>query len=164
MTTRTIFPALVALALMPVLAGAEEPVGFDGFDFGTPRSSLAQPLADRCRPAPQVSPPTESGPRVICPGYVLTDFGAVTVALLFTTEDRLEGYVVYIPETGYKDARNRVTTRFGPPTKTWEQGRTLSWRWPSGAHASLTDLCVGKQGCLTVKARDESDAGLRRKR
>lgn len=163
MHTWMILPALVSLALVPALAGAEEPVGFDGFKFGTPRSSLTQPLAERCRPAPEVSPAGESGPRVTCPSYALKDFGAVTVALLFSSDDRLEGYVVYIPEARYKDARGRVTTRFGPPTRTLEQGRTLGWRWPSGAHASITDLCLGKQGCLTVKAHDEREGAVKKR-
>ena len=32
-------------------------------------------------------------------------------------------------------------------------GRTIAWLWPSGTEASLTVLCRGTDGCLTVKAK-----------
>ena len=149
---------LFALTLAPTLAMAEEPTGLDGFAFGTRRSALMEPLfRGRCRPASDTSTPRLQGPRVTCANYALKDVGQVTIALLFSPEDRFVGYVVYLPENQYQSARARMLTRYGPPTRTWERGRTLAWAWPSGTQASMTDLCVGKQGCLTVKSKEAAD-------
>jgi hypothetical protein len=149
---------LLALALVPAIALAEEPTGLDGFAFGTRRSALMEPLfRGRCRPASDTSGPRLQGPRVTCANYALKDIGPVTVALLFSPEDRFVGYVVYLPENRYQSARTRILARYGPPTRTWEEGRTLAWAWPSGTQASMTDLCVGKEGCLTVKAKEAAD-------
>lgn len=149
---------LLALTLAPALAMAEEPAGLNGFAFGTCRSALMEPLFHgRCRPASDTSGPRLQGPRVTCANYALKDIGPVTVALLFSPEDRFVGYVVYLPENRYQSARTRILARYGPPTRTWEEGRTLAWAWPSGTQASMTDLCVGKQGCLTVKSKGAAD-------
>jgi hypothetical protein len=149
---------LLALTLAPALAMAEEPAGLNGFAFGTRRSALMEPLfRGRCRPASDTSGPRLQGPRVTCANYALKDIGQVTVALLFSPEDRFVGYVVYLPENEYQSARARILSRYGPPTRTWEDGRTIAWAWPSGTQASMTDLCVGKQGCLTVKSKGAAD-------
>ena len=59
----------------------------------------------RCRPASDTSGPRLQGPRVTCANYALKDIGQVTIALLFSPEDRFVGYVVYLPENQYQSAR-----------------------------------------------------------
>ena len=149
---------LLALTLVPTLAMAEEPTGLDGFAFGTRRSALMEPLfRERCWPASDISGPLLQGPRVTCANYASKDLGHVMVALLFSPEDRFVGYVVYLPENQYQSARARILSRYGAPTRAWDDGRTIAWAWPSGTQASMTILCVGKQGCLTVKAKESAD-------
>ena len=75
------------------------------------------------------------------------------VALLFSAEDRLVGYVMYVGRDRQDDVRTKIESLYGPPTRQWEQGHTIAWLWPSGTEASLTFLCRGTDGCLTVKAK-----------
>lgn len=156
-----------AIAIAPTSAVAGEPLGFDGFAFGTTRSALvAEPLfRARCHPAPetQTASPTQ-GSRVTCPTYELKDLGAMRVALLFSTKDRLVGYVMYIARDRQTDVRTRIESLYGPPTRQLEQGRTIAWLWPSGTEASLTIFCRGSDGCLTVKAKASEENAPPKKR
>ena len=153
---RTLRLLLGVMALAPTCAVAGEPTGFEGFAFGTTRSALVvEPsFRARCHPAPV----TRTGARVqesrvTCPTYDLKDLGARRVAFLFSAEDRLVGYVMYIARDRQDDARTKIESLYGPPTHQWEQGHTIAWLWPSGTEASLTVLCRGTDGCLTVKAK-----------
>ena len=85
------------------------------------------------------------------------------VAFLFSAEDRLVGYVMYIARDRQNDVRTRLESLYGAPTRQLEQGRTIAWLWPSGTEASMTAFCRGTDGCLTVKARasEESTAPVR---
>jgi hypothetical protein len=60
---------------------------------------------------------------------------------------------MYIARDRQDDARTKIESSYGPPTRQWEQGHTIAWLWPSGTEASLTFLCRGTDGCLTVKAK-----------
>jgi hypothetical protein len=86
------------------------------------------------------------------------------VALLFSAEDRLVGYVMYIARDRQNDVRSRLESLYGAPTSQLEQGRTIAWLWPSGTQASMTAFCRGTDGCLTVKARasEENTAPVKR--
>jgi hypothetical protein len=144
------------MALAPTCAVAGEPAGFAGFAFGTTRSAIvADPIfRASCHPTPV----TRTGirakeSRVTCPTYDLKDLGAMRVALLFSAEDRLVGYVMFIPRDRQTDARTKIESSYGPPTHQLEQGQTIAWLWPSGTEASMTFLCRGTDGCLTVKAK-----------
>ena len=155
------------MAIAPTWAVAEEPTGFDGFAFGTTRSALVVEPTFRARCHPALETQTTSraqGWRVTCPTYDLNDLGAMRVALLFSAEDRLAGYVLYIARDRHTDVRSRIESLYGPPTRQLEQGRTIAWLWPSGTEASLTAFCRGSDGCLTVKAKaaEENAAPLKR--
>jgi hypothetical protein len=155
------------MAIVPAWAVAEEPTGFEGFPFGTTRSALVGELTfrARCHPAPETQTVVRAqGSRVTCPTYDLNDLGAMRVALLFAAEDRLVGYVIYVARDRQTDVRTRIESLYGPPTRQLEQGRTIGWLWPSGTEASLTVLCRGSDGCLTVKAKaaEENAAPLKR--
>jgi hypothetical protein len=167
--SKRISPALRRLALAPLLlatswvmaiaptwAVAGEPLGFDGFAFGTTRSALVvEPIfRARCHPGPETQTVVRAqGSRVTCQTYELKDLGAMRVTLLFSTEDRLVGYVMYVARDRQTDVRTRIESLYGPPTRELEQGRTIAWLWPSGTEASLTVFCRGSDGCLTVKAK-----------
>jgi hypothetical protein len=158
---------LAVMAISPTCAIAEEPTGFDGFPFGTTRSTLVvEPIfVARCRPAPETQTATRAkGWRVTCPTYDLNDLGAMRVAFLFSAEDRLVGYVMYIARDRQNAVRTRIESSYGAPTHQLEQGRTIAWLWPSGTEASMTAFCRGTDGCLTVKARasEESSAPANR--
>ena len=86
------------------------------------------------------------------------------VAFLFSAEDRLVGYVMYIARDRQNDVRTKIESLYGAPTRQLEQGRTIMWLWPSGTEASMTAFCRGTDGCLTVKARvsEESNAPVNR--
>jgi hypothetical protein len=153
---RVLWLLLGVMALAPTCASAGEPTGFEGFAFGTARSALVvEPrFRARCHPAPV----TRRGARVhesrvTCPTYDLKGLGAMRVALLFSAEDRLVGYVMYVGRDRQDDVRTKIESLYGPPTRQWEQGHTIAWLWPSGTEASLTFLCRGTDGCLTVKAK-----------
>ena len=149
--------SFAAALLLPSPSAAEEPNGFDGFAFGTPRSALLRPLfQERCEPDGDPIGPRFQGPRVTCRNYVLQDIGPVTVTLLFGPTDRLTGYVVFIPEHRHPEFRAITTAKFGPPTSEVERGQTQTWKWPSGTTATMTTLCIGKRGCLTVKGKEAS--------
>ena len=155
------------MAIAPTGAVAEEPTGFNGFTFGTTRSALVvEPtFRARCHPAPETQTASRAqGWRVTCPTYDLNDLGAMRVALLFSAEDRLVGYVMYIARDRQADVRSRIESLYGPPTRQLEQGRTIAWLWQSGTEASLTALCRGSDGCLTIKAKasEENAAPLKR--
>ena len=142
--------------MAPTLAVAQEPMGFDAFAFGTKRSALVvEPIfRARCHPSPETQTVVRAqGWRVTCPTYELKDLGAMRVALLFSAADRLVGYVMYVARDRQSDVRTRIESLYGPPTRQLEQGRTIAWLWPSGTEASLTVLCRGSDGCLTVKAK-----------
>src|SRR5580765_2465243 len=159
--TRALLLLLGVLALIPAWVGAEEPTGFEEFPFGTSRSALVEsPFRDRCRPAPEMqSAARTQGSRVTCPTYDLRELGPMRVTLLFSAEERLVGYVVFIPRDRQDSVRTRMEAIYGPPTREVERGRTIAWLWPSGAEASMTSMCRAADGCLTVKARaTEKDA------
>jgi hypothetical protein len=131
-------------------------MGFDGVAFETTRTQLvAGPtFLARCHPAAVTQAAGRfGGPRVTCPTYDLTDLGAMRVAFLFSMEDHLVGYVVSIPQQRQADVRAKMESWYGPPTRQLEQGRTIAWLWPSGTEASLSVLCRGTDGCLTVKVK-----------
>ena len=116
---------LGVMALPPTCAVAGEPTGFERLAFGTTRSVLVvEPsFRARCHPAPV----TRTGARVqesrvTCPTYDLKDLGAIRVAFLFSAEDRLIGYVMYIARDHQDEARTKIETLYGPPTRQWEQG------------------------------------------
>ena len=155
------------MAIAPTGAVAEEPTGFDGFAFGTTRSALVvEPtFRARCHPAPETQTAIRvQAWRVTCPTYDLNALGAMRVALLFSAEDRLVGYVLYVAPDRHADVRSKIESLYGPPTRQLEQGRTIAWLWQSGTEASLTALCHGSDGCLTVKtkAAEENAAPLKR--
>ena len=155
------------MAIAPSWAVAEEPMGFDRFPFGTTRGALlAEPgFRARCRPAPETQAGGRArGWRVTCPTYDLNPHGPMGVALLFSSEDRLVGYVMYIARDREKAVRTRIEALYGAPTSELEQGRTIAWLWPSGTEASLTVFCRGSDGCLTVKAKasEENAAPVKR--
>jgi hypothetical protein len=153
---RTLWLLLGMMALAPTWAVAGEPTGFDGVAFGTKRSALVgkPSFRARCHPAAETETAVNAqGWRVTCPTYDLRDFGALRVALLFSAEDRLVGYVVYIPQDRQDAVRARIVSSYGPPTRQLEQGQTIAWLWPSGTEASVTVFCLGSDGCLTVKAK-----------
>ena len=94
------------------------------------------------------------GFRITCPTYNFDDLGEMRVALLFSAEDRLVGYVVYIAKDHQPAVRAKIEKLYGPPTSQLEEkGRTIAWSWPSGTEASMTIFCRGTDGCLTVKAK-----------
>ena len=147
---------LVLMAMAPAWAMAGEPTGLDDVAFGTTRDALvAEPsFRARCHPAPEVqSSARAEGSRVTCPTYDVKDLGAMRVAFLFADEDRLAGYVVYIPRARQNEVRATIESVYGPPTRQLEQGRTAVWRWPSGTEAFMTFSCRGSDGCLTVKTK-----------
>ena len=78
---------------------------------------------------------------------------AMRVALIFSAEDRLIGYVLYIARDRETDVRTRVDALYGSPSQTVEQRRTIAWRWASGTNATLTAFCRGLDGRLIVKAK-----------
>ena len=163
----TFLAASWVTAIAPTGAVAEEPTGFDGFAFGTTRSALVgEPtFRARCHPAPETQTAGRTqGWRVTCPTYDLNDLGPMRVALLFSAEDRLVGYVLYVARDRHADVRARTESLYGPPPRQLEQGQTIAWLWPSGTGASLTALCRGSDGCLTVKAKaaEENAAPLKR--
>jgi hypothetical protein len=144
------------MAIAPTWAVAGEPLGFDGFAFGTTRSALVvEPIFRAgCHPGPETQTVVRAqGSRVTCQTYELKDLGAMRVTLLFSTEDRLVGYVMYVARDRQTDVRTRIESLYGPPTRQLEQGRTIAWLWPSGTEASVTVFCRGSDGCLTVKAK-----------
>jgi hypothetical protein len=157
-TMRMLWMLLAVLAMAPAWAMAGEPAGFDRFTFGITRNALVgDPLfLARCQPAPrlmQVGVGIE-GFRITCPTYNFVDLGVMRAALLFSAEDRLVGYVVYLAKDRQPAVRAKIETLYGPPTSQLEEhGRTIAWLWPSGTEASLTVLCRGTDGCLTVKAK-----------
>ena len=165
---RTLWLLLAAMALAPTRAVAEEPTGFDRFAFGTMRDALVvDPLfLARCRPAPEIVRTDTmriglgaQGARITCPTYTLNDLGGMRAALLFSAEDRLVGYVLFVARARVADVHDKIETLYGPATSQVEQGRTLAWRWPSGTEASLTTLCRGTDGCVTVKAKRSRETG-----
>jgi hypothetical protein len=152
------------IAIVPTSAMAAEPTGFEEFAFGTTRSALVvEPtFRTRCHPAPETQTAGRAqGWRVTCPTYDLNDLGPMRVAILFAEEDRLVGYVLYIARDRQADVRSRIESLYGPPTRQWEQGRTIAWLWPSGTEASLTTFCRGSDGCLTVKASEAKGAPVK---
>ena len=94
-----------------------------------------------------------TGARVTCPTYDLKDLGAMRVALVFSTEDRLVGYVIYVARDRQNAVRPKIESFYGPPTRQWEQGRSIAWLWPSGTEAIWTIFCQGTDGCLIVKTK-----------
>jgi hypothetical protein len=155
-TMRVRWLLLGVMALVPTWAVAVEPTGFDGFAFGTARSTLVDAPIFRahCHPAPDTQTAVRTkGSRVTCPTYDLNDLGPVRVALLFSAEDRLVGYVIYVARDREKDVRTRIESLYGPPTSQREQGRAIGWLWPSGTEASLTVFCRYTDGCFAVKAK-----------
>ena len=145
---------LMVTVFAPTWAVAGEPTGFEGVPFGTMRSALVELLFKaRCHPAPETLKGRAQEFRVTCPTYDLNDLGPMRIAFLFSAEDRLVGYVMYIPREREHDVRSRIVAAYGPPTRELEQGRTITWLWPSGTEASLTAFCRGSDGCLTVKAK-----------
>ena len=137
---------------------AEEPNGLGRLRIRhTPRRAHGAVVPRRCRPASDTSGPRLEGPRVTCAKYAFKDIGQVTVALLSRRRIGSSGMWCIFPRTSIRAPAPASLTRYGPPTRTWERGRTLAWAWPSGTQASMTDLCVGKQGCLTVKSKDAAD-------
>ena len=143
---------IAALAPIPALAG--EPTGFDGVAFETPRQEVVANTGFRahCHPAPVTqSAARVGGPRVTCVTYDVPEFGSLPVALLFEAEDRLTGYVFYVPGERLPELRAAALSAYGTPAREWEQGRSIDWRWPSGTVASLTSLCRGSEACLTVR-------------
>ena len=152
----TFLAASWVMAIAPTGAIAEEPTGFDGFAFGTTRRALVvdPTFRARCRPAPETQTAARAqGWRVTCSTYDLHDLGPMRVSLLFSAEDRFVGYVLYIARDRQNDVRARIESLYGPPTRQLEEGRTIAWLWPSGTEASLTALCRGTDGCLTVKEK-----------
>lgn len=153
---RSTFASLLLIAaLAPVPALAGEPTGFDGVAFETPRRDLVANATFRahCHPAPETQTAARvGGPRVTCVTYEVPEFGSLRVTLLFETEDRLTGYVVYIPGERLPTLRAVALSSYGTPAREWEEGRSIDWRWPSGTVASLTSLCRGSEACLTVHA------------
>ena len=148
---------LGVMASAPTWAVAGEPTGFDGFAFGMVRDALvAHPaFIARCHPAPETQTAagvSVHGSRVTCPTYDLPDLGAMRVALLFSAEDRLVGFVMYIARDRQNDMRTKIESWYGSPTSQAEQGRSIAWRWSSGTEATVTIFCRGTDGCLTVKA------------
>ena len=100
------------MAIAPTWAVAGEPVGFDRFAFGTTRSALVvEPLfRARCHPGPETQTVVRAqGSRVTCQTYELKDLGAMRVTLLFSTEDRLVGYVMYVARD--RQSRRETATR-----------------------------------------------------
>ena len=147
----------LAVALVPAIAVAEEPTALTGSHrhaaqrahaAAVPRALPARVRHER--PAPARPPRHVRQVRI-------EEHRPGDVALLFSPEDRFVGYVVYLPENQYQSARTSILARYGPPTRTWDEGRILAWAWPSGTQASMTDLRVGKEGCLTVKAKEAAD-------
>jgi hypothetical protein len=154
--SRTVRLLFLLMAMAPTWAMAGEPTGLDDLAFGTPREALvAEPgFRAHCHPSPEVQTAARSQAwRVTCPTYDVKDLGAMRVALLFAAEDRLTGYVMYIPRARQDEVRAKIESVYGPPTSQMEQGRTDLWQWPSGTEASLTFACRGSDGCLTVKAK-----------
>jgi hypothetical protein len=155
---------LGVMAMAPAGAVAGEPTGFDGFEFGTTRSALvADPgFLARCHPDPETETPAGVGSppsRVTCPAYDVSDIGAMRVTLLFSGEDQLVGYVMYVGQDRENDVRTRIESVYGRPTRRWERGRSIAWLWPSGTEAIWTIYCLGTDGCLIVKATaPEKDA------
>jgi hypothetical protein len=145
------------IAIVPTSATAAEPTGFDGFAFGTTRRALvADPtFRARCQPSPETETAVRvQGWRVTCPTYHLNDLGTMRVALIFSAQDQLSGFVLYFARDRRTDVRTRVESQYGPPSAQLEQGRTITWRWASGTDATLTAFCRGLDGCLIVKASD----------
>jgi len=75
------------------------------------------------------------------------------VAFLFSAEDRLVGFVMYVARDRQNDVRTRIESLYGPPTSQLERGRSIAWLWASGTEASMTIFCRGTDGCLTVKGK-----------
>ena len=152
-------PLLLGMMVVaPTSAVAGEPTGFDGWAFGATRGALvADPVfRARCQPAPETQEPSGvagRGSRVTCPSYDVNDFGPMSVAFLFSSQDRLVSYVVYFARHRHDDVRSKAEILYGPPTGELEQGQSIGWRWPSGTEAILTTFCRGTDGCLVVKAK-----------
>ena len=151
---------LGVMALAPTCAVAGEPTGFEGFAFGTTRSVL---VVVNHASAPAVNPaPVDADRRLAyrtIAGHVSDlrsdRLGTIRVAFLFSTEDRLIGILMYIARTTRsKCVQDRDLIR--PPTRQWEEGRTIAWLWPSGTEASLTSFCRGTDG-LPYRERKGAD-------
>lgn len=129
---------------------ADEPRGFAGLAWGTPREVMNQRLLnDGCGSHQTLE--RADGRKVICFGYRYGDVGPVNVTFELVG-DALHGYEVVVPRAHTAEFKTAVVRELGPATVVTRMSEeTLTWYWPSGTTAMFEQRCFGtNEACLTV--------------
>jgi len=167
MTTnwRCILLALISLLAFAAPASAEEPKGFQDWPWGTSREALIEPfLRDKCRSSSEYRLYTEHlkdhlKSILTCSFYEIGDVTA-GVMLHFEPLESLAGYTLEF-KSRYREMRQTILEKLGKPTLVTTHryktalgvsttGEEMTWRWPSGTAAQLSERCPESSGQVSL--------------
>jgi len=135
MTRLLVIGFLLAVVSVPApVQGGQEPSGFAGPSWGSPRTATLDLAEKHCgftmdrAPVPTIE--------VSCNEYQLDGITRPVIPTLQSIDDTLQGYDIVVPLADADAFRTALIEKFGTPTLTL--GASLFWKWPSGSEAMVS--------------------------